>query len=131
MTLEEITAGIVEDVHTALGTTVEVKPTSLLFYDLDFSSMDLLDLLFLAEERFGVRISQNDALLVQLAGDGDASDCVVEGLLTDEARQRLLALLPDTPANLFPPRVPAASLYRYCTVSALARLVAHEIKRAG
>lgn len=131
MSLDDITAGIIEDVRTTLGITVEVEPASLMFYELDFSSMDLLDLFFLIEERFEVQLSYNDALLAQLVGDGDASDCVIDGYLTDAARERLIGLLPDTPANLFPARVPAASLYRLCTVGALARLVEHEISQAG
>jgi hypothetical protein len=50
-------------------------------------------------------------------------------VLSAAGRARLMALLNDTPAELFPERVHAASLPRFCTVGAIARLVDSRLAR--
>ena len=45
--------------------------------------------------------------------------------LTVPQAAQLMAMLDDTPANVFPERIHIQSLPRYCTVGALVRLVDH------
>jgi acyl carrier protein len=101
-----------------------IRPEHLLFYDLAFSSMDLLDLLFRIEDHFGVTIAEGT--LLRLAR-GDLPDAAFAdgGTLTPLGRARLMALLADTPAAIFPERIATDGLPRFATVGAIARLVDH------
>src|SRR4051812_37077992 len=101
-----------------------IRPEHLLFYDLAFSSMDLLDLLFRIEDHFGVAIAEGT--LYRLAR-GDLPDAAFadSGTLTPLGRERLMALLSDTPAAIFPDRIATEGLPRFATVGAIGRLVDH------
>jgi acyl carrier protein len=123
-TLETV-ATLVRDT-LALAPGEPVRTDQLLFYDLSFTSMDLLDLLFRVEEHFAIKIEEGT--LYRLAR-GDLDDAVFAdaGVLTPLGRDRLMALLPDTPPQVFPERVHASTLPRYCTVGAIARLVDHQL----
>ena len=101
-----------------------IRPEQLLFYDLAFSSMDLLDLLFRIEDHFGVAIAEGT--LYRLAR-GDVPDAAFAdgSTLTPLGRERLMALLSDSPAAIFPDRIATEGLPRFATVGAIARLVDH------
>jgi acyl carrier protein len=102
----------------------DVRAGHLLFYDLAFTSMDLLDLLFRIEDHFGVTISEGT--VARLArGALDEAEFARDGFVTAAGRANLMALLADTPAALFPDRIAAATLPRYCTVDAIARVIDH------
>ena len=125
----EILQIVIQHVRETLALPGEksVEPHHLLFYDLGFTSMDMLDLLFRVEEHFGISIPEGT--LAGLArGDVPEAAFEVEGDLTELGRERLMALLHDTPAALFPERIRSSSLPRFCTVAAIARLAEHETK---
>ena len=108
----------------ALPADRAIRPEQLLAYDLAFSSMDLLDLLFRIEDHFGVTIAEGT--LYRLArGDVPDEQFAEGGLLTPLGRERLMALLSDTPAAIFPERIATDGLPRYATAGAIARLVDH------
>lgn len=112
----------------ALPGTEPVKPDQLLFYDLGFTSMDLLDLLFRIEQHFQIRIPEGT--IYQLArGEMLESDFAHEGVLSEEGRKKLMELLHDSPAEIFAARIHASTLPRYCTVGAFVRLVEHKLAR--
>jgi acyl carrier protein len=113
-------AGLIRET-LSLG-DVEIRAEQLLFYDLDFTSLDLLDLLFRIEETLGIAVPEGT--IYRLARGELADDRFADkGYLTAEGRARLMAMLADTPTNLFPERIQVQSLPRYCTVGALARLL--------
>jgi acyl carrier protein len=101
-----------------------IRPEQLLFYDLAFSSMDLLDLLFRIEDHFGVTIAEG-TLYALARGDLPDGDFADGGTLTSVGRERLMALLSDTPAAIFPERIATDGLPRFATAGAIARLVDH------
>lgn len=116
-------AGLVRET-LSLGGDVEVRPEQLLFYDLEFTSLDLLDLLFRIEEQMGISVVEGT--IYRLAkGDLDDAAFAHKSVLTPLGRERLMALLSDTPREIFPERIEVASLPRYVTVGALARLLDH------
>jgi acyl carrier protein len=110
----------------ALQESEPVEPKQLFFYDLGFTSMDLLDLLFRIEQHFQVSIPEGT--IYQLArGEMAEPEFATDGLLSDAGRQQLMAMLYDTPPEVFPARIHATTLPRYCTVGAFARLVDHKL----
>lgn len=125
---EEIIHGVIEVVRETLALEEDepISAQQLLFYDLEFSSMDLLDLLFRIEQRFDITIEEGTLYAFargELADEAFAAD----GVLTEVGRRQLMGLLHDTPEEVFPARVHSATLPRYCTVGAMARLVEHRL----
>lgn len=110
----------------ALPETEPVLAQQLFFYDLGFTSMDLLDLLFRIEQHFQIEIPEGT--IYQLArGDLAETEFAEDAVLTEAGRERLMNLLYDTPKELFPPRIHATTLPRFCTVGAITRLVEHKL----
>ena len=110
----------------ALPETEPIEPQQLFFYDLGFTSMDLLDLLFRIEQHF--QISIPEGTIYHLARDEmPEGEFAEDAVLSEAGRERLLALLYDTPPEIFPARIHATTLPRYCTVGAFARLVDHKL----
>lgn len=110
----------------ALPESEPVSPQQLFFYDLGFTSMDLLDLLFRIEQHFQIEIPEGT--IYHLArGDLTEAEFAQDAVLTEAGRQRLMNLLYDTPKELFPPRIHATTLPRFCTVDAITRLVDHKL----
>jgi acyl carrier protein len=126
MTIDAV-ARLVRDT-LGLPAETEVRGDQLLFYDLAFTSLDLLDLLYRVEEEFAIAIPEG-TLYGLARGELDDAAFADKGHLTPLGRERLMALLADTPAPVFPEKIHVQTLPRYCTVAAIARLVDH--KRAG
>jgi len=121
-------AALVRDT-LSLGDDQPIRPEQLLFYDLGFTSLDLLDLLYRIEDQLGIVVAEGT--IYRLArGELDDAAFADKTVLTPVGRERLMALLDDTPRAVFPERIEAASLPRYCTVGALARLI-DQLQAAG
>jgi acyl carrier protein len=113
----------------ALPESAPVRPEQLLFYDLSFTSLDMLDLLFRLEQRFDISIPEGT--IYNLArGEMPDSEFAENSVLSAAGRERLMALLYDSPPQIFPARIHATTLPRYCTVGAITRLVEHKLARA-
>ena len=113
----------------ALPETEPVRPEQLLFYDLSFTSLDLLDLLFRVEQRFDISIPEGT--IYNLArGEMPDGEFAESSVLTAAGRERLMALLYDSPPQIFPARIHVTTLPRYCTVGAITRLVEHKLAQA-
>ena len=110
----------------ALHESDPVEPRQLFFYDLGFTSMDLLDLLFRIEQQFEISIPEGT--IYHLArGEMPEAEFATDGVLSEAGRQRLMTMLYDTPPEIFPARIHATTLPRYCTVGAFVRLVEHKL----
>jgi len=122
MTTFEALAALIRET-LSLG-DVEIRAEQLLFYDLEFTSLDLLDLLFRIEETLGIVVAEG-TIYGLARGELPDEQFADKGYLTGEGRARLMALLGDTPPNVFPERIHVQSLPRYCTVGAFVRLLDH------
>jgi len=123
-TLSEVTALVRQTL--ALPESEPISAQQLFFYDLGFTSMDLLDLLFRVEQHFQIEIPEGT--IYRLArGDLPEAEFAQDAVLTEAGRARLMTLLYDTPKELFPPRIHATTLPRFCTVGAIVRLVDHKL----
>ena len=119
----DIVTSLIRDSLRLSGRADEpISSDTLLFYQLAFTSMDLLDLLFRIEQHFDITIPEG-TLYGLARGDMPEGDFAIDGVLTVAGRTRLMELLHDTPVDVFPSRIHAASLPRFCTVGAFARLV--------
>ena len=88
--------------------------------------MDMLDLLFRLESHFGISIPEGT--FQELArGNLSEEEFVREGILTPIGRRHLMALLDDSPEEIFPEHIHVKTLPRYCTVGAIVRLVAYQV----
>ncbi len=121
----EVVCNLVRDT-LGLPPEAEVRAAQLLFYNLSFTSLDLLDLLYRLEEHFAIAIPEGT--LYGLAR-GELADAAVaeSGHLTPLGRERLMALLFDSPPAIFPAKIHVQTLPRFCTVAAIARLVDHKL----
>jgi acyl carrier protein len=127
MTTFDQLAGLVRDTLSLPGDTA-IKPEQLLFYDLEFTSLDLLDLLFRIEEQMGVAVPEGT--IYRLArGELDDAQFAHKSVLTPLGRDKLMAMLSDSPREIFPERIEVIALPRYVTVGALARLL--DVLKAG
>lgn len=117
---------VVELIRESLGPSgrdgERIASDTLLFYQLSFTSMDLLDLLFRIEQHFDISVPEG-TLYGLARGEMPDGEFATDGVLTTAGRARLMGLLHDTPADVFPQRIHAGSLPRFCTVAAIARLV--------
>jgi acyl carrier protein len=112
----------------ALPESEPIQSQQLFFYDLGFTSMDLLDLLFRLEQHFQIEIPEGT--IYHLArGDLGEAEFAEDGVLTEAGRERLMTLLYDTPREIFPARIHATTLPRFCTVGAITRLVDHKLTK--
>lgn len=110
----------------ALQESEPLEPKQLFFYDLGFTSMDFLDLLFRIEQHF--QISIPEGTIYHLArGEMPEGEFATDGVLSEAGRQRLMAMLYDTPPEIFPARIHATTLPRYCSVGAFVRLVDYKL----
>ena len=110
----------------AIPESEPIEPEQLFFYDLGFTSMDLLDLLFRVEQHFQIQIPEGT--IYHLArGDLAEAEFAEDAVLTEAGRKRLMTLLYDTPREVFPARIHATTLPRFCTVGAITRLVDHKL----
>jgi acyl carrier protein len=125
--IEDQTIRIVRETMVQ-ATNTPITLEKLLFYDLKFTSLDLLDLLFRLEEQFGVPIPEG-TLYGLAKGDLDDAAFSEENILTPVGRERLMALLFDSPREIFPEHIHVQTLPRYCTVGAFARLLKDRLAR--
>jgi acyl carrier protein len=123
---------VIELVRETLGMPADepLRGDQLLFIDLAFTSLDLLDLLFRIEERFGVAVPEGT--MYRLAR-GEVTDerFAAHSHLTPLGRERLMAMLHETPPATFPDKIHAQTLPRYASIAAMARLVDHLLAERG
>jgi acyl carrier protein len=115
-------AAVCEIVADSLGKPRDqVRVESNLFDDLGADSLDLLDIVFALEGRFGIEITRG-ALEQAAKGDMTDDDFAPHGVISDAGLDRLRALLPESHARiragLLPRQIP--TLF---TVGTFARIV--------
>ena len=132
MTEEEIFGALKPLVVEVTGAKPEdVRPESVLVEDLGAESIDLLDLSFLIESKFGVPIEANEfekkARAVIPGGVYEK-----EGLLTDEALAALRDALPEIPGARLSRGLRKADLPSLLTVSVFVHLIRRKLQeKAG
>src|SRR5437899_5731795 len=100
-----VVIGMIRDSLSPSGRDREtISSDTLLFYQLAFTSMDLLDLLFRIEQHFDIAIPEG-TLYGLARGAMPDGEFATDGVLPAAGRARLIALLHDTPAAVFQQRI--------------------------
>jgi acyl carrier protein len=94
-----MTRETVETVKQCLGEVLAIEPSTIsdgasLINDLGADSLDLVELMFVLERKFGVRLTQDDMRLTRQLGLKE-EEIHVDEVVTPIARERLLQLFPD------------------------------------
>jgi acyl carrier protein len=100
----------------------KIVPDARLMADLGADSLDLLDLSFQLERRFGIRLSMKDLENRMKAELGD-EPVEVNGVYTPAAMARIRRVMTEVPAEELPDGLRAADLPKSFRVSTLIRWV--------
>ena len=100
-TQSEIVDGVRQDICECLGLDLEeVRTESTFFSDLDGESIDVIDLMFRCEKRFGVRIELQSLMSdLQLGADGRLSEDSILMLQSKSPRIDWRARVAAIPTN--------------------------------
>ena len=123
MSREEVFAGVRECLVAALDVEPgAVRQEQRIIGDLGADSLDLLDLTFQLERRFGVAISPRE---VERRARGRLGGAPLEadGVYTPEALAEIRKALPEVPAEELPPGTAPADLPRRLRVATMVSLV--------
>ncbi|MGD0899714.1 MAG: phosphopantetheine-binding protein [Thermoguttaceae bacterium] len=103
-----------------------VRMDSVLVEDLGAESLDLLDLSFLIEETFGVTLGADEfERQARAAMPGGVYDR--NGVLTEEAIQRLREALPEVPSEKLQPGLPKLTLPKVLNVAVFVHLIQRKL----
>ena len=128
MTKEEIQKDLVEIIEEILG---ESKPESnentLLIEELGFDSLDLLDMTFHIEEKFGVKIGSNE-LSGRAKGKYKQSELVDEkGFLTELSLTELKNSIPEIPSEKLVHGLRENDIPKLLTIGVFVRLIEEKL----
>jgi len=116
MEREEIESKLILCVADSLAIEIDdIHTKSILVDELGADSLDFMDIMFHIEEAFGIQMQREDLnflSLIELSED----KAVVDGILTDEAKQLLTKWMPEL--DMEKPLKPA-SLSRYLSIESL------------
>ena len=116
---EKVRAAFVE----ALGVDDdEVLPESKVFDDLGAESLDLLEIVYLLEHEFDIKIPR-DGIKEESKGDLDPADYEVDGVLTALALDKLRELMPEVPADELKPGLLATEIPKLFRVQTFVHIV--------
>jgi acyl carrier protein len=120
----EVEAGVFAEIRRLLGLDerTPIRPEQMLLDELGLDSLDLVQLIYQLERRFSIEISEGTLLRVARA-DLPVEAIVDDIYLTPVGRERVIALLHDTPPERFPEAIHHSTVPLYATAGAFARIV--------
>ena len=119
----EVRAGVCECVAAALSLPVEgVRPEDKIITEVGGDSLDLLDITFRLEQRFGISISPRD-MERRVRARLNGTPIEIDGLYTAEAMAEFRASMPEIPAEEFAEGLTVAGFPRLFRVATLMNLV--------
>lgn len=108
----------------------EVKSESRLTDDLGADSLDFIDIIFLIEKKFGIKVRDGEFDFVSRL-DFSSPKVMKEGFLTPEAIEKLKDRLPALNQVPDPAKVTPAKLFSLISVETLCLLVEKKLSRSG
>lgn len=131
MTREEVVKKVQAAFIEALGVDDdEVTPESKIFDDLGAESLDLLEIVFLLERTFDIKIPRGGMKEASQAGI-DPSQYEVDGKLTALALEKLQELMPEVDPSEIKPGLTANDIPRLFRVQTFVNIVTQLLRDKG
>lgn len=131
MTRDDIFEKVRDAFVEALGVEEdEVGPESKVFEDLGAESLDLLEIVYLLEHAFQIKIPR-DGIREQSKEGIDPSDYEVDGVLTDKALAKLREVMPEVEADEIQPGLTTNDIPRLFRVATFVNLVIRLLEDKG
>ncbi|MEZ4464602.1 MAG: phosphopantetheine-binding protein [bacterium] len=108
----------------------EVTPGARIFEDLGAESLDLLEIVFLLERAFDIKIPRGGIQEASQQGL-DPSEYEVDGVLTEKALEKLKELMPEVDPDEFAPGLTANEIPRLFRVQTFVHIVARLLEEKG
>ena len=125
--IREVMRGLVAD---SLALKVDdVKPESRLTDDLGADSLDFIDIIFLIEKKFGIKVREGEFDFVSRL-DFSSPAVMRQGYLTAEAIEKLKERLPALNQVPDPTKVTPAKLFSLISVETLCLLVERKLQKS-
>ncbi|RCK81266.1 MAG: Acyl carrier protein [Candidatus Ozemobacter sibiricus] len=125
---EDIFDRVRDAIHESLGVTKDrITLKARLIDDLGSDSLDLLDILFALEEKFGIKIKRGQIEAMARQGIPDA-EFEVDGQITERGAARLREVLPEVEPHHIVAGMPLARLPYLFTVETFCRLVQAKLR---
>ena len=126
---EEILAKVQDAIQESLGAPREsITLKAKLIEDLESDSLDLLDILFALEEKFGIKLKRGQIEAEARAGIPDG-EFEVDGMLTAQGAERLKKVLPEVDHSGIKENMPLSAIPALFTVETFYRLVENQLAR--
>ena len=123
---EELVKNVIESVAESLALEAsDITKDSLLVTELDADSLDIMDIMFLLEERFDIKLEKEDFNFLKKI-NMDITEAVVDSKLTRPALEKLQKWLPALKLDL---EISPADLGQHLTVESLV-IIVQEYKKA-
>ncbi|MCB9549374.1 MAG: acyl carrier protein [Myxococcales bacterium] len=108
----------------------EVTAEARIFDDLGAESLDLLEIVFLLERAFDIKIPRGG--IQEASQEGlDPAEYEVDGVLTEKALEKLKELMPEVDPDEFTPGLTANEIPRLFRVQTFANIVARLLEEKG
>lgn len=131
MTRDDIFDKVRDAFVEALGVEEdEVEPGSKVFEDLGAESLDLLEIVYLLEHAFQIKIPRDGIREASKEGI-DPSDYEVDGVLTDKALAKLREVMPEVGAGEIEPGLTTNDIPRLFRVATFVNLVVRLLEDKG
>lgn len=131
MTRDDIFEKVRDAFVEALGVEEdEVEPESKVFDDLGAESLDLLEIVYLLEHAFQIKIPRDGIREASKEGI-DPSEYEVDGVLTDKALAKLREVMPEVEEGEIEPGLTANDIPRLFRVQTFVNLVERLLEEKG
>lgn len=131
MTEEEVFEKVRDAFVEALGVEEdEVEPEARIFDDLGAESLDLLEIVFLLERGFDIKIPRGGVKEATQAGI-DPSEYEVDGVLTELALEKLREHMPEVDPDEITPGLTSNDIPRLFRVQTFVNIVVHQLAEKG
>jgi acyl carrier protein len=131
MTQDDVYGKVKEAFMEALGVEDdEIDPSSKIFDDLGAESLDLLEIVYLLEHAFDIKIPR-DGVREASRQDIDPSDYEVDGVLTDLALTKLREIMPEVDPGEIVPGLTANEIPRLFRLQTFVNIVVELLQEKG
>lgn len=125
---EEIFTKVIDALQESLGIPrAKITLKSRIIEDLGSDSLDMLDILFALEEKFGIKIKRGQIETAAREGIPDG-EFEKDGIISEKGAERLRQVLPEVDQGKITPGMPLSRIPYLFTVETFYRLVEKKLQ---